>query len=759
MGSRIGDVRRRRSRRWRLAGRASTMRPRSTAARRHDQPGRRRLLRRSSTARRRSSVLPVHAVLRRLGRIDSDREAARSRSRAGRQARSRRRHRAASDRLSRSRRIHRGAAGGLDGRPEVRRPGRDGVSQRSAFTANVLGDAQATLQGDDAGPRTARSRQITFSNRPGGDGDHRASTGPRTRSASSSSRWATERRRTRASGRRGAAGAAGRHDRGRGAPVSASVPASAISAGRAGCATWSTPTLLDLKRLNLLDAHGQVLRDRRELRPDQGRARPVPPLAQHRQPERAGKPRGRRSRSGAVGLGPPSPCSRAWRSSTRRRPGRWRGPDDGQLIGLELAHTLGLTPPPARALRRRALAKHRRREPSVNRRYNVVQRAFIATDRSLMKPSATNPVGGQRQHAPRGAGLRVPALRLRRNPDPRVPDARPGHGERERARRRDAVLRDVRDDDGRDAGLVCPSANGAGPARGRASSSRTSPRPFPRQRRARRASTASFSDRRPCGILSNLGVPVSSGTRSTGRSARGTTHSGLFSFALPVPVDGDRIELWKGAPGGAGSLLLYAQDRTAAPVVSSMTVGEGSSSLARRAPGRDHLHVRAPRELSGDECERLGSGVGSGRRFSTRTRLPARTRSRSRKRGCTIAPTTAASGDHRGGDDRRYGVGASTTPVVTAQSGVSAGAGWRPRLREGSMPGEQLIKNLALVQLTEPESFQRGVRQRSSNRATSESRTDGSHRTGEYEATVSWSAPAPSASDNGARERHLWQHP
>ena len=54
----------------------------------------------------------------------------------------------------------------------------------------------------------------------------------------------------------------------------------------------------------------------------------------------------------------------------------------GQLIGLELAHTLGLTPPnrdPFDGAHSQNIAAE---NPSVNRRYNVVQRSFITTDRT-----------------------------------------------------------------------------------------------------------------------------------------------------------------------------------------------------------------------------------------------------------------------------------------------------------------------------------------------------------------------------------------
>ena len=63
----------------------------------------------------------------------------------------------------------------------------------------------------------------------------------------------------------------------------------------------------------------------------------------------------------------------------------------GQLIGIEMAHTLGLVPPDPFTVRWSAFPEHHGGEPLTNRRFNVVQRSFITTDRSLMKPTATNP--------------------------------------------------------------------------------------------------------------------------------------------------------------------------------------------------------------------------------------------------------------------------------------------------------------------------------------------------------------------------------
>ena len=225
------------------------------------------------------------------------------------------------------------------------------------------------------------------------------------------------------------------------------------------------------------------------------------------------------------GSGRRAPASRAWRWSTRRRRGRSPSPGEhGQLIGLELAHTLGLTPPNRESPFDGAHSQNVTAEnPSLNRRYNVVQRSFITTDRSLMKPSATSP-------SPDNVNtlLEVPDYAfllcvLRRNADLRVPDLRPGHRQRERAGRRNALVRHVGLDDrrrrhsARRAPELPPE---------RASSSRTSRRRSRRRSRSLRASTASSSASSGGAILSNLGVPVTfehsehGGARSTQTALR-----------------------------------------------------------------------------------------------------------------------------------------------------------------------------------------------------------------------------------------------
>ena len=86
----------------------------------------------------------------------------------------------------------------------------------------------------------------------------------------------------------------------------------------------------------------------------------------------------------------------------------------------------------------------------------------------------------------------------------------------------------------------------------------------------------------------NQGVPVATAdTHHNDTPSETRPETALFSIALPFDTNATRIELWKGAPGATGSLLLYARNRTAAPTVTSMSSGEPILlSLNRKAKTR-----------------------------------------------------------------------------------------------------------------------------------------------------------------------------
>jgi CSLREA domain-containing protein len=99
----------------------------------------------------------------------------------------------------------------------------------------------------------------------------------------------------------------------------------------------------------------------------------------------------------------------------------------------------------------------------------------------------------------------------------------------------------------------------------------------------------------------NQGVPISStDTHHDGTSPPSHTEVGLFSVALPFDTSADRIELWKGTPGSANGLLLYARNTSAAPTVTSMTSGEPIVLLhaLRASPTKPIAHARSTRGVT-----------------------------------------------------------------------------------------------------------------------------------------------------------------
>ncbi|MCW2635091.1 MAG: domain protein beta Propeller [Blastococcus sp.] len=75
-------------------------------------------------------------------------------------------------------------------------------------------------------------------------------------------------------------------------------------------------------------------------------------------------------------------------------------------------------------------------------------------------------------------------------------------------------------------------------------------------------------------VLRDDGVTVtfSGSDHHDGAPAGGTHPVGVFTLAVPFNTGADRIELWSGSPGSAGSTLLYARDRSAPPSVASTSV-------------------------------------------------------------------------------------------------------------------------------------------------------------------------------------------
>ena len=170
------------------------------------------------------------------------------------------------------------------------------VARTSAFTATF-----STTLSYRSRPTTSSAYSaittITFTNRPGTSTPISASFDrPSNAMGISSSPWATRRRRTRAVDRHRATGAPGWHDRGGvpglPAPVGYRQPRRDRRTAVHGHAHAAR------SRSTRPHRRQQVLRHRRELRPDQGRTGAVPALAQRGQSDRPGQPGRGRRRSG-----------------------------------------------------------------------------------------------------------------------------------------------------------------------------------------------------------------------------------------------------------------------------------------------------------------------------------------------------------------------------------------------------------------------------------------------------------------------------
>ncbi|MBA2527553.1 MAG: CSLREA domain-containing protein, partial [Pyrinomonadaceae bacterium] len=472
------------------------------------------------------------------------------------------------------------------------------VSRSSAFTASFSMTLRYQSKPTRTGALTAG--QITFSNRPGTTTPITASfdrpsnalgvlfvpMGDATKSYSS--QWT-------------AAGQQALQD-GMTAAVARQypVPSGTGALGGTGGLRYSvTPTLLDLKRLNLLDGQGRFCGTGANY--DLIKAE----LAQFRLSHNAVNPNAQANRvvgviDPAIGLGPPSPCfegmavvnsQEAWALAIAGRA--------GNLIGLELAHTLGLTPPSRESPFDGAHSQNTAAEnPSVNRRYNTVQRSFITVDRSLLKPSATSPPPDNVNTL-----LEVPdhafLLCVFGGGTPNSECTTYGPGTVSATAPVAATLSFVM------SGTTTGEAGIASGATGEAVGTsviesyfastvpQTAPSANSTYRLVQRGSGG--------GVLSDLGVPVSfvhSGHERPGSPSpgdAGTRESGLFSFALPFDSQAERVELWKGAPGATGSLLLYARDRTTPPVVSSFSVGE--APIGYRTGGSPRTNVPAATQV------------------------------------------------------------------------------------------------------------------------------------------------------------------
>ena len=364
--------------------------------------------------------------------------------------------------------------------------------------------------------------------------------------------------------------------------------------GTGGLRYAVAPTLIDLRRLNLLDSSGKFCGNGANYDAIQAQ------LAQFRLSYNTANPNAQANRvvgvvDPAVGIDGPAvnqPCfegmavvnsQQAWALAL---PGR-----SGQLIGIEMAHTLGLVPPDRESPFDGAHSQNITAEnPSLNRRFNVVQRSFITTDRSLMKPTATNPAPDNVDtllEVPDFAfllcvmgGTVIPECQTYGQPGSVNANAPVGSTI--------AFVMSGTTDSSSTASLCSTCTGEAGGTSVVESYFGSVPLTIPSS-----TSTYRFVQRNSAGaIVSNQGVPVTFGHSEHGTGTSTNNHtSGLFSFALPFQTTTNRVELWKGSPGASGSRLLYAQNSSAAPQVTGFTVGNVIPFLL---PGRKPARARVP---------------------------------------------------------------------------------------------------------------------------------------------------------------------
>ncbi|HMD34665.1 MAG TPA: hypothetical protein VKH42_06850, partial [Vicinamibacterales bacterium] len=289
-----------------------------------------------------------------------------------------------------------------------------------------------------------------------------------------------------------------------------------------------------------------------------------------------------------IAKGPPDPCfegmgslgsAEAWTQAITGR--------GGQLSTLELAHTLGLTPADRESPFDAGHSQNITAEnPQLNRRYNVVQRAFIPTDRSLMKPSASSPAPDNNNTL-----FEAPDFAYARSVFGGTPSGEFTQFPKTLGSITAATLAFVMSGTTTGSSGLAPGSTGTAPGTNIVESyyssqtQLTDPDP----------SSGYFLRQVPG---QPTGVPVSFADSEHGGSA--TTHaapSALFSIAQAADPNATRVELWKGTPGVAGSLLLYARDKSTPPVINGISTGSGPLLAMRASSGDKRLAPPPPARL------------------------------------------------------------------------------------------------------------------------------------------------------------------
>lgn len=278
----------------------------------------------------------------------------------------------------------------------------------------------------------------------------------------------------------------------------------------------------------------------------------------------------------AISLGPPSgfACfeamaaigsNEAWAQAITGRA--------GQLTALELKHTWGLTPPDRESLFDGAHSQNVTAEnPPANRRYNVVRRQFVTTDRSIMKPSATNPSPTDDNVLSEAPDFAYEQCAFGGKQNTECQTYPPGTPGVVTAATLAFVMSGTTNGS---AGLSCA---GSPTCTGDATGTNVVESYYgPAALTTPPTTTTGYVLRQTNGTT-NLDTPVAVRFDNSEHGGNGqTTMStmGVFSVAYAAAAAATRVEFWKGTPGASGSLLLYARNQNDPPQVTSVSTGGG----------------------------------------------------------------------------------------------------------------------------------------------------------------------------------------
>ena len=304
-----------------------------------------------------------------------------------------------------------------------------------------------------------------------------------------------------------------------------------------------------------------------------------------------------------IALGPPNPCfeamagigsNEAWAQAVTGRA--------GQLTALELKHTWGMTPPDRESAFDGAHSQNVTAEnPPLNRRYNVVRREFVTTDRSIMKPSGTNPSPNDDNVLAEPADFAYEQCAFGGRTNTECQTYPPGVPGIVTAATLAFVMSGTTNGG---AGLACA---GDPTCVGDALGTNVIESYYGNVGLTTPPSTSGYWLRQKS-ATTNVDSPVAVRFVNSehGDDGHSTTSSvGVFSIAYAAATSATRVEFWKGTPGASGSLLLYARNQNTPPQVTSVSVGSGGfvppryrSAAAAKETAKRVGSVRAPARVA-----------------------------------------------------------------------------------------------------------------------------------------------------------------